>query len=215
MPLLRSKRPKPVWIFDLDDTLHHATPAIFPHINKTMTAYLVKHLQISEAEANQLRVQYWHKYGATLNGMMRHHQTDPHHFLRETHLVHVLAPLAKAQPGLHALLRQLPGRKFIFTNGPQHYARALLRAMKIDAYFEAIISIETMRFYPKPQRPGYLHLFKRHRLNPRQCVMVDDSHDNIHTARRLGMRGIWLGKQHRPNSTLPRIKSLQQLRRLK
>ena len=29
-----------VWIFDLDNTLHNATPHIFPHINSSMTAYL-------------------------------------------------------------------------------------------------------------------------------------------------------------------------------
>ena len=28
------------WIFDLDNTLHDATPHIFPHINRSMTAYL-------------------------------------------------------------------------------------------------------------------------------------------------------------------------------
>ena len=26
------------WIFDLDNTLHDATPHIFPHINRSMTA---------------------------------------------------------------------------------------------------------------------------------------------------------------------------------
>ena len=37
---------KPVWVFDLDNTLHNATPHIFPHINRSMTAYLQQHLQL-------------------------------------------------------------------------------------------------------------------------------------------------------------------------
>ncbi|MEN9879697.1 MAG: hypothetical protein RIQ55_343, partial [Pseudomonadota bacterium] len=40
---MRSRR-APVWVFDLDDTLHHATPNIFPHINRAMTAYIERHL---------------------------------------------------------------------------------------------------------------------------------------------------------------------------
>jgi putative hydrolase of the HAD superfamily len=45
----------PVWIFDLDNTLHNATPHIFPHINRSMTAYLQEHLQLDEDAANALR----------------------------------------------------------------------------------------------------------------------------------------------------------------
>ena len=31
-----------VWFFDLDNTLHHATPEIFPLINQMMTAYVAE-----------------------------------------------------------------------------------------------------------------------------------------------------------------------------
>ena len=61
------------WIFDLDNTLHDATPHIFPHINRSMTAYLQQLLELDEQSASALRVQYWHTYGATLLGLMRHH----------------------------------------------------------------------------------------------------------------------------------------------
>ncbi len=54
------------WIFDLDNTLHDASPHIFPHIHRSMTAYLREHLLLEEAEAHALRVRYWHRYGATL-----------------------------------------------------------------------------------------------------------------------------------------------------
>lgn len=75
----------PVWLFDLDNTLHNASPHIFPHINRSMTAYLMQHLELDEPAANRLRVDYWRRYGATLLGLMRHHGTDPRHFLHDTH----------------------------------------------------------------------------------------------------------------------------------
>ena len=39
-----------IWLFDLDNTLHDATPHIFPHINRSMTAYLQRHLRLSEED---------------------------------------------------------------------------------------------------------------------------------------------------------------------
>ena len=60
----------PVWIFDLDNTLHNATPHIFPHINRSMTAYLREHLALDEAAADALRMDYWQRYGATLSGLI-------------------------------------------------------------------------------------------------------------------------------------------------
>ena len=74
-----------VWVFDLDNTLHNASPHIFPHINRAMTSYLQVHLGLDEAAAGELRRHYWQRYGATLIGLMRHHATDPRHFLRATH----------------------------------------------------------------------------------------------------------------------------------
>jgi len=41
----------PVWLFDLDNTLHDASPHIFPHINRSMTAYLERHLDLAPEEA--------------------------------------------------------------------------------------------------------------------------------------------------------------------
>ena len=59
-------------MFDLDNTLHNASPRIFPHINRAMTSYLQLHLGLDEAAAGSLRSHYWRRYGATLTGLMRH-----------------------------------------------------------------------------------------------------------------------------------------------
>ena len=81
------------WIFDLDNTLHDARAHVFPHIDRSMTAYLQESLGLDEAAAGNLRRHYWQRYGATLLGLIRHHDIDPHHFLRETHRVPALERL--------------------------------------------------------------------------------------------------------------------------
>jgi putative hydrolase of the HAD superfamily len=181
-----------VWIFDLDNTLHNAIPHIFPHINRSMTAYLQEHLQLGEEEADALRVDYWQRYGATLTGLMKHHGTDPDHFLWHTHQFPELPRMVLREPRLRRMLKQLPGRKVVFSNAPEHYARAVLKLLRIDDLFDDVFAIEHARYRPKPQLPGFRRLLRKHRLQARQCVMVEDSVENLQAAKRLGMGTVWV-----------------------
>jgi putative hydrolase of the HAD superfamily len=181
-----------VWLFDLDNTLHDATPHIFPHINRSMTDYLQQHLGLDEQAASQLRVHYWQRYGATLSGMMRHHDTNPAHFLWHTHQFPELSDMVVHDPRLRHALKKLPGRKLVFSNAPQHYARAVLQLMRVDGLFEDVFAIEHTRYRPKPQLAGFMRLLRKFRLNPAQCVMVEDSAENLQAAKRLGMRTVWV-----------------------
>ena len=100
-----------VWIFDFDNTLHDATPHIFPHINRSMTAYLQEHLQLSEDAANTLRMDYWQRYGATLSGLMKHHGTDPDHFLWHTHQFPELSKMVLREPRLRSCTETVAGQE--------------------------------------------------------------------------------------------------------
>ena len=183
---------KLVWVFDLDNTLHNATPHIFPHINRSMTAYLQQHLQLDEAAANALRMHYWQRYGATLSGLMRHHGTRPEHFLWHTHQFPELERMVLREPRLRHVLKNLPGRKVVFSNAPQHYAQAVLKLLRVADLFDDVMAVEQTRYRPKPDSFGFLRLLRRHRVAAAQCVMVEDSLGNLQTAKRLGMRTVWV-----------------------
>lgn len=185
------------WIFDLDNTLHNATPHIFPHINRAMTTYLQQHLQLDEAAAGELRRSYWQRYGATLLGLIRHHATDPRHFLWHTHQFPDLRRMVIAEPLLRHTLHRLPGRRFVFSNAPAHYATAVLDLLGIRDLFEAVFSIESVRFRPKPDAYGFLRLCRAHHLRPQRCIMVEDSLENLRTAKKLGMKTIWVSGTRR------------------
>jgi putative hydrolase of the HAD superfamily len=187
------RRTGPTWIFDLDNTLHDAGPHIFPHLNRSMTQYLVQHLGIEAEAATTLRVGYWRRYGATLLGLMRHHDVDPHHFLRETHQFPELHRMVLRHPLLRSVLTRLPGRKLVFSNAPVHYSRAVLALLRVEDLFDDVFSIEHTRFRPKPDPAGFQRLLGKHRLHPRRCVMVEDNLDNLRTAKRLGMKTVWVG----------------------
>lgn len=182
--------PHRVWLFDLDNTLHNASPHIFPHINRGMTEYLAESLNVPLDEANRLRLDYWQRYGATLSGMMRHHATDPHHFLWHTHQFEQLDRMVVFERGLRAMLRCLPGRKIVFSNAPRHYAEAVLKILGVRHLFDAVYAIEHLRFRPKPEIQGFLQLLKNERLAATRCIMVEDSAENLRTAKALGMRTV-------------------------
>ncbi len=186
-----------VWIFDLDNTLHNATPHIFPHINRSMTAYLQEHLKLGVKEANELRIDYWQRYGATLTGLMKHHGTDPDHFLWHTHQFPKLPEMVMREPRLRWALKRLPGRKLVYSNAPAHYARAVLKLMQVDDLFDDVFAIEQARYRPKPESAGFRRLLRKHRLTAAQCVMVEDSAENLRTAKQLGMHTVWVSRAPR------------------
>ncbi len=188
---------KLTWVFDLDNTLHNTSPHIFPHINRSMTAYLQRHLQLTEDDAGKLRAHYWRSYGATLLGMMRHHGTDPGHFLRETHAFPDLSGMVVYERGLAAMLRRLPGRKLVLSNAPRAYALAVLQMMGVEGQFDALHCIESTGYQPKPSRAAFHSLLRAHKLVATRCVMVEDSRENLRPAKRLGMKTVWITRESR------------------
>jgi putative hydrolase of the HAD superfamily len=201
-----------VWLFDLDNTLHNATPHIFPHINYSMRQYIERHLGVDEHQATRLRQDYWVRYGATLLGLMRHHGTDPNHFLRETHQFPDLRRMIDFQkPTLHAL-RKLRGKKILFTNAPRHYTDAVLEMTGLDRHFSAIYSVERVRFQPKPMLAGFRALLKAEHLDAQRCIMVEDSLPNLVSAKKLGMKTVWVNTGLRQSPYVDiKIKSVQEL----
>ena len=202
----------PVWLFDLDNTLHNASLHIFPRINRAMTDFIIRELAVDEAEAHRLRLNYWAQYGATLTGLVRHHGVDPHHFLEDTHHFPDLPAVLVHDRGTGHVLNKLPGKKILFSNGPARYAKSILRAMKIERHFDGLYAIEHLNFRPKPQTPAYLKLLKELQVPARRCILVEDTAINLKPAKALGMRTIWLSKSlRRPPYVDRTIRSLNEL----
>ncbi|SPA39093.1 conserved hypothetical protein [Cupriavidus taiwanensis] len=185
-----------VWLFDLDNTLHDASHAIFPEINRLMTAYVARVLGCDEATASRVRVDYWQRYGATLLGMIRHHGVDPADFLRAAHEFPTLAEMVRVRRGLAAHLRRLPGRKILVTNAPQDYARAVLEVAGIRHCFERVVAIEQMWVHghlrPKPDRRMLRRLLAQARIAPHRAVLVEDTVSHLKRYAGTGIRTAWV-----------------------
>ncbi len=189
-----------VWVFDLDDTLHNASAHIFPVMNQAMTNYIMDTLAMDEATAHDLRRHYWRVYGATLKGLMRHHQTDPQHFLKVTHQFDDLAERVIAVKRLRHLIKSLAGRKVVFTNAPRDYALRVLNLLGIADCFELVFSVESTKFHAKPSLRGFQLLLASLRVKASDCVLLEDNAAALMTAKRLGMKTVLLSKKyHKPS----------------
>ena len=138
----------------------------------------MRHLGIAREPADELRRDYWRRYGATLLGLVRHHAVDARDFLRDTHDFDILA-LLRSHPGAVGLLRRLPGRKVLLTNAPAAYARTVTVGLGIHRHLARHYAIESMRIHgslrPKPARGMLRAMLARERVGPPWAVLVDDN----------------------------------------
>jgi len=221
------------WLFDLDNTLHDASHAVFGMIDATMNDYIGRELGLPPDEADALRRLYWRRYGATLLGLERHHGIRAAHFLEHTHRWPELEQRLRIDPRDRAALRALPGRKFVLTNAPARYAKRVLTALGLADLFEGVVSIEGMRLFgqlrPKPDACMFRVVLARLKLRPTRCVLVEDTLTHQRAARGLGLRTVWMQRylwrnahgpevgarlRRKPVYVCARIHSLQKLRSL-
>lgn len=194
-----------VWLFDLDNTLHDASHAVFSQIDKSMTKAVMTSLQLDYTEASQLRQQYWELYGATMIGMHRHHGVDPIEFLHLSHDFEV-ARYVKPEPRLAYLLTQVPGIKYVLTNAPYAYARQVLQALHIEHCFAGICAIDHMLlrgdYRPKPSPLLFRALLHKLKTPAHNIVLVEDTLKNLKMAKRFGMQCAHICHPHTPFSTI-------------
>ena len=185
-----SLRGTQTWVLDLDNTLYPASCGLFPQIADRMTEYVAKLLDVDHGPAAEIRTRYFRQYGTTLRGLMRNHNIDPRHFLDFVHDIDY-SPVT-ADPGLEDSLRQLPGRKLVFTNGTVAHARAALDRLGITERIDGIFDIIAADYDPKPNPFPYQALVRRFGFDPARAVMADDLPANLTVAARMGMTTLWV-----------------------
>jgi len=191
------RRPLPVFLFDLDNTLYDADRHCFPHMHACMHAYLMRRLELDETAASALRQHYWRRYGTTLAGLMRHHAVDPMEFLEAIHPP-ALAATVPQDRELARWLRSLPGPAFVFTNSVASHARRVLARLGVEEQFLGIFDMHFAGYRGKPDPQVYRRILRQLRVPSWRCIFFDDSRANLRTARWLGMGTVHLGRRRHP-----------------
>jgi putative hydrolase of the HAD superfamily len=174
------------WVFDLDNTLYPADCNLFAQIDRRMGEFIAQSFGLSLEEAHALRERYYVEYGTTLAGLVQRHGVSPDAFLNYVHDIDLDA--VAAAPELGAALDELPGRKFVFTNGSRKHAEAVVARLGLLDRFLDIFDIHALEYiHPKPTLEAYERFVKAHAIAAPRAAMFDDLPNNLAPAHALGM----------------------------
>jgi putative hydrolase of the HAD superfamily len=178
------------WIFDLDNSLYPASADLFALIDLRMGEYISNLLGCDAVEARKVQKAFFRDHGTTLAGLMKTHGVEPRHFLDFVHDID-LARIS-ADPATIAALDRLPGRKFVFTNGDEGYARRVLDKLGMANAFDGLHDIHAMEYVPKPDPRAYERICAIHAIDPTRALFVEDMARNLRPAKTLGMTTVWI-----------------------
>ena len=170
--------------------MHDAQKKIFPVINQKINQYICEKVKINFTEADLLRQKYWDNYGATLEGLIKHHNIDPTEFLKETHTLINLENLVVPMKDLIKILSSINEKKILYTNAPRDYTNKVLEACRVEECFDDVFSIEDSNFIAKPSAISMKIFLKKYKI--KSACFVDDVKENLETAKQFGLSTIWL-----------------------
>ena len=176
------------WVFDLDNTLYSPEEDIFSQIDKRMTEFIISKFNVNEEEAFNIQKKYFLEYGTTLSGLMKRENIDPDEFLEFVHDINL--EILKPNIELSKIIKNLPGEKFIFTNGSKKHAENVLKQLEMSGIFDDIFDIKESNFIPKPNINAYLNFIDKTKIEPDVSIMFEDIGRNLEAAKKLGMRTV-------------------------
>jgi putative hydrolase of the HAD superfamily len=187
-------------IFDLDNTLYSKKTGIQDDLGLRIQRFISKKLRLSDENAREIRKKYWKEYGNTARGLKIEYGISPVDFFLETHQIDIsLYEILDLE--LKNILNQTQIPKYIFTNSPREYSILLLKKIGIYDEFTEIFDIEYLQLVGKPNFSAYESVINAIKINPQNCVMIDDALENLVTANRLGMKTILVGFDPSPQGS--------------
>ena len=173
------------WIFDLDNTLYSPEEEIFSQIDERMTKFITDKFKINNEEAFNIQKKYFIEYGTTLSGLMKKNNIDTDEFLEFVHDIDL--EILKPDKKLNKIISNLPGKKFIFTNGSKKHAQNVLKKLEMNAIFDDIYDIKDSNFIPKPNMEAYTTFINKMGIDVNKSIMFEDIARNLQPAKELGI----------------------------
>lgn len=191
----------PLWLIDLDNTIFDASAGMFGAIHEAMDTFISERFNCTREEASERRSAYWRRYGATYEGLWVEDGISPEEFLTATHAFDLTPHLVVEGNPRHDLAK-LKGRKVLYTNGPRDYALRVLSHFGLEDEFLDIVtaseSFRLGRWRAKPDPLALEAICRTFHVKHSDCVLVDDSLQNLKCAHQLGMKTVWCtGYRHR------------------
>ena len=173
------------WVFDLDNTLYPHHVNLWQQVDKRISEYVSRWLDIPEDEARRLQKDYYQRFGTTMRGMMTLHGVSADDYLAYVHRIDH-SPL-EPNPAMGAAIAKLPGRKLILTNGSLDHVEKVLERLGLNGHFDGVFDIIAADLEPKPAAQTYERFLKLHDVDPTRAAMFEDLARNLVIPHQLGM----------------------------
>ena len=178
------------WIFDLDNTLYSGQTKVFSEVDKKMSAFISKKMDVDLVKAKEIQKKYFYEYGTTLSGLMKQDSIDPHEFLEFVHDIDI-SWLPKDLKLKDELIK-IKEKKYIFTNGSHSHVKNVTKQLGIDGLFDGAFDIVDANFVPKPHITPYKKIIDKFKIEPTKSILIEDIAHNLEQAKNLGMKTCWL-----------------------
>ena len=178
------------WIFDLDNTLYSGQTKVFSEVDKKMSTFISKKMDVDLVKAKEIQKKYFYEYGTTLSGLMKQDSIDPHEFLEFVHDIDI-SWLPKDLKLKDELIK-IKEKKYIFSNGSHDHIKNVTKQLGIDGLFDGAFDITDANYVPKPHLDPYQKLIEKFDLDPNQSILIEDIAHNLEQAKNLGMKTCWL-----------------------
>ncbi len=170
------------WVFDLDGTLYSSVDTVWQYLLAEMTRHFTEDHGLafdgSVEEQSRLRKK-WNTKQTTI-AYLNEFNLDFDTVIDATHLPIVAKVPIQARHGLTSI-RDLPGKKWILTNSPDSFARAMLKRLEIEDVFDGVYGIHKHLQFAKPDPKSYARVPVGSRV-----FMIEDWDNNLLIPHQLG-----------------------------
>ena len=172
----------------LDNTLYDASLPVMSQVEHRITQYVMEEFGLDFNAARAEQKAFLNQYGTTLSGLMINHRLEPAAFLDYVHDIDY--SVINRDDGLVSLIKNLPGQRYIFTNGSERHAKNVLKQLGLLGCFDAIFDIAASDYVPKPNRASFDEFNQRFNIRSNSALMFEDSARNLVTAASLGYKTV-------------------------
>lgn len=206
--------PTTTLIFDLDNTLYPASAGVWELIRQRIDLFMSQKLQYKLDEVCDARDKLYREYGTTLRGLQTLHQINSEDYLKFVHDIPI-QNFIQPNPDLKNILNQLPQRKVIFTNSDRWHSKRVLAQLGILDEIDEIVDVLDVLPYCKPMEAAYhIALKKLNISSPSDCMMFEDSLNNLITAQQLGMKTVFINEHQVQQSDWQELRSINDIEQM-
>ena len=180
------ERPKPILVFDFGGVIAEADKeALYLHLQRALNcsrpqvAQVLDHLRESQAKGIS-EEEFWKDYAASTNTSLPQNWNETLDIAKQS----AVRPI----PRMIELVKTLKGQGYrvaMLSNVQKHQAK-VIRDKGLYLYFDPLV-LSCEIGVEKPKIEAFQILLQRLQAKPQDCIMIDDSSENIRAAQQLGM----------------------------